>query len=148
MSKNLIPRSIESELQVMASLLNAAQQEGMNSNCKHAAITEAKSRLENLTHLLELHLANTSDKAPRQKRSGGISEREREVITLVAAGYSNKQVGMRLIISEQTVKNHLHNIFTKTGVKNREELQSLHLGGPRISTGSKNVPANWHVAIH
>jgi DNA-binding NarL/FixJ family response regulator len=51
-----------------------------------------------------------------------LSDREKEIVQLVAQGYRNKEIGERLFISEQTVKNHLHNIFDKLGVSDRLEL--------------------------
>jgi DNA-binding NarL/FixJ family response regulator len=41
---------------------------------------------------------------------------------LVAQGYRGKEIGEKLLISEQTVKNHLRNIFDKLGVSDRLEL--------------------------
>jgi DNA-binding NarL/FixJ family response regulator len=51
-----------------------------------------------------------------------LSEREREIVQLVAQGFRNREIGEKLFISEQTVKNHLHNIFDKLGVSDRLEL--------------------------
>jgi DNA-binding NarL/FixJ family response regulator len=51
-----------------------------------------------------------------------LSDREKQVVQLVAQGYHNREIGQRLFISEQTVKNHLHNIFDKLGVSDRLEL--------------------------
>jgi DNA-binding NarL/FixJ family response regulator len=51
-----------------------------------------------------------------------LSDREKEIVQLVAQGYRNKEIGEKLFISEQTVKNHLHNIFDKLGVSDRLEL--------------------------
>src|SRR5579885_3905097 len=45
-----------------------------------------------------------------------LSAREREIVALVAQGYKNKEMAEKMFISEQTVKNHLHNIFDKLGV--------------------------------
>lgn len=50
-----------------------------------------------------------------------LTEREWEVLDLVAEGCSNRQVGRRLGISEKTVKNHLHSIFGKLGTHSRTE---------------------------
>jgi len=64
-----------------------------------------------------------------------LSAREREIVALVAQGYKNKEMAEKMFISEQTVKNHLHNIFDKLGVSDRLELalyaihKGLHLGG-------------------
>lgn len=54
-----------------------------------------------------------------------ITEREKEIIILIANGYSNGDIGERLDISLGTVKNHVYNIFQKTDVKNRLELINL-----------------------
>lgn len=49
----------------------------------------------------------------------GLSAREVEVLRLVAAGYTNRQIAGELVISEKTVANHLAHIFNKIGVDNR-----------------------------
>jgi DNA-binding NarL/FixJ family response regulator len=51
-----------------------------------------------------------------------LSDREMEVVQRVAQGFHNREIGKKLFISEQTVKNHLHNIFDKLGVSDRLEL--------------------------
>ncbi len=51
----------------------------------------------------------------------GLTEREREILELVAAGKSNKEVGAHLYISEKTVKHHITNILQKLQVRNRVE---------------------------
>ena len=55
-------------------------------------------------------------------QSAALSQREREIVVLVAQGFKNKEMAERMFISEQTVKNHLHNIFDKLGVSDRLEL--------------------------
>jgi DNA-binding NarL/FixJ family response regulator len=54
-----------------------------------------------------------------EQESSSLSIRERQVVALVAQGYRNKEMAEKLFISEQTVKNHLHNIFVKLGVSDR-----------------------------
>jgi DNA-binding CsgD family transcriptional regulator len=55
----------------------------------------------------------------------GISKRETEIIELICKGMSNQEISDSLFISLQTVKDHVHRIFTKTGVKNRVQLANL-----------------------
>ena len=60
---------------------------------------------------------------------------------VVAQGNSNKEIGANLFISEQTVKNHLHNIFDKLGVSDRLELALYaihhHLVEPMVAEKAK-----------
>jgi len=58
-------------------------------------------------------------------RDVGISEREKEIIRLVALGLDNREIGRRLFISPKTVKNHMTSVFAKTGVRNRVQLANL-----------------------
>jgi DNA-binding CsgD family transcriptional regulator len=51
-----------------------------------------------------------------------LSERELEIIALVAEGLTNQEIAGQLTISKRTVDNHVSNIFTKTGCKNRVAL--------------------------
>ena len=69
----------------------------------------------------------------RERERSPLSQREREIVALVAQGFKNKEMAEKMFISEQTVKNHLHNIFDKLGVSDRLELalyaihKNLHL---------------------
>jgi DNA-binding CsgD family transcriptional regulator len=58
-----------------------------------------------------------------------ISNRETEVIRLICKGWSNQEISEKLFISLQTVKDHIHRIFLKTGVKNRVQLTNLIRSG-------------------
>jgi DNA-binding NarL/FixJ family response regulator len=65
---------------------------------------------------------SASSKSHARSEKPLVSDREMEVVQLVAQGTQNKEIGKKLFISEQTVKNHLHNIFDKLGVSDRLEL--------------------------
>jgi len=52
----------------------------------------------------------------------GLTRREVDIITKIASGRSNKEVGEEFAISERTVKHHLTNIFGKVGVSSRLQL--------------------------
>ncbi len=51
-----------------------------------------------------------------------LSAREMEIIELVADGLTNQEIAQKLTISKRTVDNHVSNMFTKTGSKNRVAL--------------------------
>jgi len=66
--------------------------------------------------------ANTGARLGLREQGNALSGREREIVILVAQGFKNREMAERMFISEQTVKNHLHNIFDKLGVSDRLEL--------------------------
>ena len=58
-------------------------------------------------------------------RGSGLSQREREVLRLVAEGLPTKQIALSLSISERTVKFHVNSIFHKLGADNRAQAVAL-----------------------
>lgn len=68
-------------------------------------------------------------------RDARISDRELEIIRLLAMGLDNREIGKRLFISPKTVKNHITSIYAKTGVRNRVQLVNL-LRSPRGDSGT------------
>jgi DNA-binding NarL/FixJ family response regulator len=57
----------------------------------------------------------------RIKKENELTQREYEVIALIADGLNNKDIAERLFISEKTVKNHVSNIFRKINVSDRTQ---------------------------
>jgi DNA-binding NarL/FixJ family response regulator len=59
---------------------------------------------------------------PAAVELGGLTEREREVLALVACGLSNEEIAERLHLSPLTVKTHINRAMTKLGVRDRAQL--------------------------
>ena len=49
----------------------------------------------------------------------GLSSREAEIMTLIAAGHSNGDIAAKLVLAEKTVKNHVNRIYAKLGAESR-----------------------------
>jgi DNA-binding NarL/FixJ family response regulator len=62
-------------------------------------------------------LTSLSDGRPR----GPLTERETDVLTLIAEGMSNTEISQRLVVSEATVKTHINRIFAKIGARDRAQ---------------------------
>lgn len=59
------------------------------------------------------------DTTKEESKKNSLTKREYEVITLIAEGLNNREIGKKLYISEKTVKNHVSNIFKKIDVNDR-----------------------------
>ena len=77
----------------------------------------AETIFEHLGATLDARM--TRDLHMRRAFPDGVTEREVEVLRLVASGRSNKDIATALFLSERTVARHLSNIFAKTGVSSR-----------------------------
>jgi DNA-binding NarL/FixJ family response regulator len=64
---------------------------------------------------------NTMKPAAPPQAFPELSDREREILGLIAQGYKNAEIADRLVLSEKTVRNHISNIFSKLQVADRAE---------------------------
>jgi DNA-binding NarL/FixJ family response regulator len=64
----------------------------------------------------------SSTTSRQRRKTFGLTKTEVEIVRMVVEGHTNKEIGERLSIAENTVKSHLAHIFTKLGASNRVEL--------------------------
>jgi len=89
---------------------------------------EGETLLTLILSALQQDVKNRHQVAERdlaQLRCATLTRREREIIQLVAAGTSSKDIGRKLNISHRTVESHRKNIMQKTGAKNLIELLAI-----------------------
>jgi DNA-binding NarL/FixJ family response regulator len=82
-------------------------------------------------------LHNLDEREKAAERSAALSAREREVLSLVADGFRNRDIARELFISEATVKRHVQNILRKLGTSTRREAVEMFqaAGGLAASRG-------------
>jgi DNA-binding NarL/FixJ family response regulator len=90
---------------------------GCHSRLRDAAARELRQ--------LGVRLAAASARGGGSAGLDALSEREREIVALVAEGRSNKEVAATLFLSAKTIEHHLSRAYGKLGVRSRVELASL-----------------------
>jgi non-specific serine/threonine protein kinase len=78
--------------------------------------------LNRASALLPRSRPETKARAAAREQFGGLTEREREVASLIATGRSNVAIGQALVISERTVETHVTNILTKLSFESRAQI--------------------------
>ncbi|MFD0556691.1 LuxR family two component transcriptional regulator [Stackebrandtia endophytica] len=75
-----------------------------------------------VTRRLIAEFARSRPTGPTQSpRLAELTEREREVLRLIARGMSNQEISRQLFVAEQTVKTHINRIFAKIGLRDRAQ---------------------------
>jgi ATP/maltotriose-dependent transcriptional regulator MalT len=109
------------EVASVGTLLGQALHESGDEIGAVAAFTAASQQFDQIGAHLDARrvLGGGSTTAGRRVLPASLTEREAEVLRLVAAGLTNNEIAARLFLSAKTVSRHLSNIFTKIGVTSR-----------------------------
>jgi DNA-binding NarL/FixJ family response regulator len=94
----------------------AAYREGLNLGFEEV-VALVLAALEDVSQTLPSPTTAGKERAPENP----LSEREQEVLGLMAAGHSDKEIAQELCIAERTVRYHLTSIFNKLGADNRPQ---------------------------
>jgi DNA-binding NarL/FixJ family response regulator len=73
---------------------------------------------------------------------GGLSEREREVVRLIAAGLSNAEIAASLYLSEATIKSHITRILARLGLRDRVQIAVYAYENGIVRPGHSTPPAD------
>jgi DNA-binding NarL/FixJ family response regulator len=84
-------------------------------------IPGAASLVQLITQFVQTLPAETVGTLQEEAGGSPLSEREQEVLRLLASGCSNQEIADELVISLNTVRRHVSNIFDKTGAVNRAQ---------------------------
>ena len=110
------------------------------------AVYEGKARIHpRLAMKVLTAFAAASNDAERRDRDrgSGLTERELEILKLIARGMSNRQVANHLWISERTVDNHVQNIYRKLGVGDRTQATLYAIRKGLVSLGRSGAVDQW-----
>jgi DNA-binding NarL/FixJ family response regulator len=118
-------------------LLKDMSEEEFNRTINGIAAGEAPLSRGVAAKILEEFVRLAHDDRPKEVESGGLTAREREVVQLVAAGATNREIAAALFISENTVNFHVKNILAKLHLKNRAQAVAY-----AIRTGLVSVSAS------
>lgn len=110
------------------------------------AINEVRSGGAPMTGEIARMLVEAFQKKPGNKSGQELTEREEEILVLLAEGLSNKEIADRVNISYDTVRAHLRHIYEKLHVRGRTEAVKKYLTSPKAVTmkmrGETRSPEN------
>jgi DNA-binding NarL/FixJ family response regulator len=108
--------------------VHAALEAGASGYLLKDADVDEVSNAIRAAHRGEVHLDASvakrlmaSLRAPKEDPMGALTEREREILRMVAAGKANKQIATELVISERTARTHVSNILRKLDLASRTQ---------------------------
>jgi len=105
------------EVATTRTLLGQSYRESGDDSAAASSFAAAEALFDQIGARLDA--SQTRGLTGRRGLPAGLTEREAEVLRLIAAGSTNKDIAAALFLSEKTVSRHLSNIFTKLGVSSR-----------------------------
>ncbi len=99
----------------------------VNADKLHQAIQDAHQGRSTLANAAVQALVHSAEPPPEPVLAPNLTPREREVLSLIVGGRTNKEIAEQLVISPGTVRMHISNIFSKLQVSNRTEAATLAL---------------------
>ncbi len=104
-----------------ADFLSSAENTGISGVILKSATAERLVQsLERIMAGEHIGLSHVT-RSPRSEQNDELSTREREVLALLALGYTNRQIATELYLSVDTVKSHMRRLYSKLGVTNRTQ---------------------------
>jgi two-component system nitrate/nitrite response regulator NarL len=111
------PRLLEGAKQAAAVFANKRSPDDLRNR-----LLEIASELSSKTPATTSHPAAVRESAPAQKSERLLTNRQKQIVTMLKLGASNRDIARALGVVEGTVKVHLHRIFQRLGVANRTQL--------------------------
>lgn len=131
-------------------LLKDAPRDSLYAAVRTVAAGDALLAPSVTKRLIERHLHLAQPSAELQHRLNRLTERERDVLILLARGLSNTEIATTLHLSEATVRTHVGHLFAKTGARDRAqavvfayEAGIVRLGDRVRDHGQRDIRSGW-----
>jgi DNA-binding NarL/FixJ family response regulator len=94
---------------------------------KNGLMIFATQRHKGRKKVIALRKRVDAQSARARKYPASLTERQAEVLRLIAAGKTSREMAEKLVLSERTIQRHIANIYTKIGARNRAEATAFAL---------------------
>lgn len=120
-------------------LLKSAPHDELLSAIRSVASGDAYLHPSATRRLMEEYVGSVKQSGASGSSYNLLSDREREVLTLIAKGFSNKEIAGKLVISVKTVETHKSNLTEKLQMKTKPELVAYALKKGLLGYGNRGI---------